>query len=283
MSDVTQSTTCAVKPAIAGRQRRIAVNGRVISRGDIARETQNHPAAKPIEAWLAAARALVVRELLLQEAERLAVAPDPAEDSEGRRETDDESRIRVLVEREVVVPVATDEECRRLYDADPRRYRTPDLYAVRHILFAAAPDDEEARDAAKAEALRVADIARGDVTRFETLAAAFSACPSGRVGGRLGQIGPGQTVPEFERALAALRVGEVAAEPVETRYGFHVVLVERRIDGVALPFEAVRHAIATRLGERAHRTAVRQYISLLAGRAEVEGIDLAGATSPLVQ
>ena len=43
------------------------------SRSAIARETQNHPAAKPIDAWLAAARALVVRELLLQEARRLGI------------------------------------------------------------------------------------------------------------------------------------------------------------------------------------------------------------------
>ena len=45
----------------------IRVNGAVIAREVIAREVQNHPAEKPILAWQAAARALVVRELLLQE------------------------------------------------------------------------------------------------------------------------------------------------------------------------------------------------------------------------
>ena len=49
----------------------ISVNGKVIPREVIAREVQNHPAEKPILAWQAAARALVVRELLLQESERL--------------------------------------------------------------------------------------------------------------------------------------------------------------------------------------------------------------------
>ena len=47
----------------------ISVNGAVIAREIIAREVQNHPAEKPILAWQAAARALVVRELLLQEAQ----------------------------------------------------------------------------------------------------------------------------------------------------------------------------------------------------------------------
>ena len=47
----------------------ITVNGKVIPREVIAREVQNHPAEKPILAWQAAARALVVRELLLQESD----------------------------------------------------------------------------------------------------------------------------------------------------------------------------------------------------------------------
>eukprot|EP01035_Chromulina_nebulosa_P000983 gene984-1333_t len=79
----------------------VSVNGVVISRAAIAQETQNHPAAKPIEAFQAAAHALVVRELLLQEARRLGLSPAPAEDGEGRRETEEEALIRQLVEDEV--------------------------------------------------------------------------------------------------------------------------------------------------------------------------------------
>ncbi len=283
LSTLEAPAACAVKPAIAGRRRRIAVNGRVIAPGDIARETQNHPAERPVEAWLAAARALVVRELLLQEAERLAIPAEPAEDAAGRRETDDEARIRGLVEREVATPEASEAEARRIYEASPARFRTPDLYEVSHILLAAPPSDADARTAAEAEARRIAAAARRGADRFAPLAAAFSACPSGQTGGHLGQIGPGQTVPEFERALPGLPVGEVAPDPVETRYGFHVVLVERRIAGRALPFEAVRGAIGAWLAARARHVAVRQYISMLAGRAEIEGIDLAAADGPLVQ
>src|SRR5438128_11553668 len=80
----------------------ISVNGKVIAREVIAREVQNHPAEKPILAWQAAARALVVRELLLQEAVRLGIEAEPLQDPEGRRETADEAAMRVLIEREVV-------------------------------------------------------------------------------------------------------------------------------------------------------------------------------------
>ena len=65
----------------------VSVNGVNIPHDAIARETQYHPASKPIAAWQAAARALVVRELLLQEARRLGVAAIPSSDVSGRRGT----------------------------------------------------------------------------------------------------------------------------------------------------------------------------------------------------
>ncbi|MGL5735868.1 MAG: peptidylprolyl isomerase, partial [Beijerinckiaceae bacterium] len=67
------------------------MNDVVIARNAIAQETQNHPAATPLEAWQAAARALVIRELLLQEARRLVLTPQPLQDDEGRRETGEEA------------------------------------------------------------------------------------------------------------------------------------------------------------------------------------------------
>ncbi|MFO1088000.1 MAG: peptidylprolyl isomerase [Hyphomicrobiales bacterium] len=274
---------CSIKPAIPLKPKKISVNGVRIARETIARETQNHPAAKPIEAWLAAARALVVRELLLQEATRLGVVPVPTSDTEGRRETDEEAMIRQLVEREIIVPEASDDECRRYYDNNRQRFRTAPLYEARHILFPADPSDAPARSVAgdRAEAA-IAEL-MADPARFAALAEAISACPSGKVGGSLGQVGPAQTVPEFEQALELAPIGQIMPTPVETRYGVHVVLVERRIDGVTMPFEAVRPTIAAWLAERVRRTATRQYIAVLAGKAEITGIDLAQAPTPLVQ
>ena len=104
---------------------------------------------------------------------------------------------------------------------------------------------------------------------------------SGKTGGSLGQIGPGQTVPEFEAALSRMADREIAL--IETRYGFHVIMVDRRIPGRELPFELVKDRIASWMEERVRRTAIRQYISILAGRATVTGIDLGVTQSPLVQ
>ena len=265
------------------RARAVLVNGVTISRAAIAQEVQNHPSSTPAEAWTKAASALAVRELLLQEARRLGIEPDPEVDEDGRRETDEEALVRMLIAREVRTPNPAEDECRRVFQANRARFRSPSLYEVRHILFAANRHDEVARAAAQAQAEAV--IAQLDASPhlFSDLAALHSACPSAGTGGSLGQIGPSQTVPEFEAALDRLPVGRVAPQPVVTRYGLHVVLVDRKIEGVELPFELARAPITRWLTERVRRTAIRQYIGLLAGRAHIEGVDLAMPASPLVQ
>jgi len=281
----TQAAThgCAVKPAITTKQKAISVNGIAIPRAAIARETQNHPASKPIEAWLAAARALVVRELLLQQARRLGIAPEPIEDDEGRRETDEEALVRAVVAREVVTPRADQAACRRYFDMNRARFRTPDLYEVRHILLSAPPGDRAARQAARQRAEAIIAALRHGPAAFGDIARTESACPSGKTGGSLGQIGPGQTVPEFEQALPSQPVGEVAPAPIESRYGFHVIAVERRVAGRELPFEMMETRIAAWLDEKVRRTAIRQYIGILAGHAEITGIALDASATPLVQ
>jgi peptidyl-prolyl cis-trans isomerase C len=102
----------------------ISVNGVVIPRDMIAREVQHHPASKPVEAWLSAARALVVRELLLQQSRRIGIAASPLRDEHGRRETDEDALIRQLIEREVRMPEPDEETCRRFYEQRKRMFRS---------------------------------------------------------------------------------------------------------------------------------------------------------------
>jgi len=278
----------SIDPTVATPRKRlqprvVSVNGVAIPREAIAQEIQNHPAPTQFEAWTAAASALAIRELLLQEARRLNVRAEPVADGAGRRETLEEALVRSLVEEEVVTPTAGEAECRRYYEQNKRRFRSPDLFEVSHILVAAAPGDVAARAAGRAEAEVLIETLLDAPHRFAELCRQFSRCPSREVDGNLGQIGPGQTVPEFEVALGAMPIGSVHEIPVESRYGFHVVRVNRREEGRQLPFEAVRQRIGDYLDERVRRTAIRHYIAMLAGRAAVEGIDLTGSPSPLVQ
>ncbi|ACL57109.1 peptidylprolyl isomerase [Methylobacterium nodulans] len=267
-------SACSIRTVPTAPKVPIRVNGVTISRAVISREVQNHPAPTPVAAWRAAALALVLREALAQEARRLGIRAEPATDAEGRRETEEEAGMRALVEREAVVPEPTEEECRRYYERNRARFRAPDLVEASHILFAARKDDATGYELARLNARTVVAMLKADPDTFEELARVHSACPSAELGGSLGQVTTGQTTPEFEAALLGMRPGETSSEPVETRYGFHVIRLGRRIDGCTLPFEAVRQRIAEYLSEAVRRRAQAQYVARLLAQARIEGIEI---------
>ena len=91
----------------------------------------------------------------------------------------------------------------------------------------------------------------------------------------------GQTVAEFETALQRMRPGEFAI--AETRYGYHVIRLDHHAPGQMLPFELARDRIADYLTTSVQHRALAQYVSVLAGRAEISGVTLSAAASPLLQ
>ena len=118
---------------------------------------------------------------------------------------------------------------------------------------------------------------RFDPHRFAELARAHSACPSAAQGGNLGQITAGQTTPDFEAALHTLAPGELTATPVATRYGLHIIRLDRKIEGRELPFEAVAPEIADYLRQSVRRRASAQFVARLVSQAQIRGIALEGA------
>ena len=273
MVEIIDTSSRPVPPAPAP----VSVNGVVISRDDIARELQNHPADKPSFAWQDAARALVVRELLLQEARRQEIAADPILDEKGRRETKEETLLRALIAAEIRVPEPDEETARRYYRKNLQKFCSASIYEAAHILFTARRDDQAAYAIACDKAKRALAEIRRNPARFGDLAKLHSDCPSAAQEGNLGQITEGQTTPEFEQALFALDPGQISEEPVPTRYGWHIIRLDRKVEGRQLPFELVAGRIAEYLREQVERRATAQYIARLVSRAHITGIELTGA------
>ncbi|KRW96103.1 peptidase [Paracoccus sp. MKU1] len=250
----------------------VVVNGVTIDPGRIAAEAQNHPApkGKPGHAWRAAARALAVRELLLQEARARGIAAEPAELAPGQWETEDEAAIRALLEREIRPASAERAALAAHYAAHPEQFRAPSLFEAAHILFAAAPDDAEARAEARARAETVLAELRAEPRRFAELAARYSACSSKAAGGVLGQLTSGDTVPEFEAVLATMEEGALAL--AETRYGLHVIRLDARARGEVLPFEVVLPQLRHAHDKAAWLRASRDYVDGLIAGAEISGV-----------
>ncbi len=275
-----QETQDAAPELIASSEQewpRIKINGVSLPQESIAQELQYHPADTRQEAVFLASQALVIRELLNQRVTELGIEVQ-AKDGENL----EEAAISALIDREVALPSADPVACLQYYENNRARYASAPLLAARHILLACAADDVEGRSMASEQAQALLDQLKVDGNRFAELVQAYSSCPSKAQGGALGQISQGQTVPEFERQLFRLPEG-LASRPIESRYGFHLVWVDQRIDGRQLPYEVVEGSIRAELDQRVWQVAVVQYIKGLIGAADIQGIVLEGADSPLLQ
>lgn len=256
----------------------ITVNSIKISPEEINAEVQYHPASSFTEAKVQAMQALVIRELLIQRASELGIY------SREEAVKNPDSVIDELLDQEIKTPEPDEETCSRYYESNKRKFITSPIFDVSHILYLAPPDDKEARMGAKLKAEESIRILQEKPEAFEELARTHSACSSAKDGGRLGQISKGQTMPGFEVALLGMKEGEISQQPVETEVGYHIIKVFRRAEGKQLPFSVVREWIKEYLYTQSRDQAFRQYIQLLAGRADISGFRFQGAAqTPLVQ
>ncbi len=254
-----------------------------ISAERIANEMQHHAASDADSAWEEAARALVVRNLLLGEARRQELTAGKLCDRQGRVLNEEDALIETLLEQEISIPQASEKEARRFYEQHRENFTSDTLIEAEHILFSASPDDTLNYNIALSDARALIRTLKQEPHRFGELARVHSACPSKEQGGCLGQISHGQTVPEFEEVLFELAEGELADEPVRSRYGVHVIRAGRRVEARQLPFEQIDTSIRAYLEEATYRRALSQYLAILAGRTAIEGIELPISDGPMVQ
>jgi peptidyl-prolyl cis-trans isomerase C len=119
--------------------------------------------------------------------------------------------------------------------------------------------------------------------RFAEAARQWSNCPSGQQGGELGWLGRADCAPEFARDVFASQEIGVLPRLVHSRFGLHVVEVCAREAGVLPDWQQLRPAVAQALHQQTWVSALNQYLQLLAGKAQVVGVRIDAADSPLVQ
>ena len=235
----------------------------------------------------AALREFAWSELLRQEAVRQGLLPAHQDDRAPALTHGDQEVIEAMLERTIPVPVPADEECRRYYESRKTHFVQGARVHARHILFAVTPGVDVGKLAARAEqALLELSHKDVDAGRFADLAGELSNCPSGAAGGDLEWIGPQDCADELARELfhqSPLPGIGLRPRLVHSRYGFHILEVLERQEGRLPAFDEVRERIALQLAQQSRAKALHQYIQLLAGSAEVTGVELAGAASPLVQ
>lgn len=248
----------------------ITVNGVVIDPIQIAQEVQYHPAESKDEALYLSAQALVVRELLRQ-----AVLAD-VNLGEAAWQADEERAISDLLANHVAPQTPSEAHIAQYYEQNKQKFITPPVMSVRHILLACPPEEGDERLKLKKQAQQMIDAithSNNPDGEFVFYAQSVSACPSKDDGGHLGVIEKGATVPEFESALFTLPQG-LSPNPIETRYGIHVVEILDKKEGVALNFEQAKPMIVNQLTQQSFHHALTDYLFGLSQRARITGIDL---------
>jgi len=258
----------------------IRVNNTEFDETAIVKEMQYHTAKTHTEAKNKASEALIISELLKQRASVLEL--DGADVKIGTGNENEEVFLESLLALEVDFPKASEEDSRCYFNANPKKFMTTPLIEAKHILLDAAPDDANARSEAIELAEQLIKRLKDEPKSFSELAILHSKCPSAKTGGQLGQLGKGQTVPEFERQLFNCSLG-LASSPLESRYGVHIVYLDRRVEGKVLPYEMVKERISDYLNEKVRRKAIAQYIHTLVSDADIEGFDFTVSDSPLMQ
>jgi peptidyl-prolyl cis-trans isomerase C len=160
--------------------------------------------------------------------------------------------------RDVVsAPIVTNPEIRAYYDQHPSEFATPEMIKVRHIVITAngagpAPKTKErALEAIKGvySEIRSQNVFPKDtdqdvidrivIAHFAQAAQKYSEDGSAQSGGDLGWVSRGSLDPTFEETAFALKKGNISGI-VETRFGFHLILVEDKKPAGTEPFETAK-------------------------------------------
>ncbi len=244
--NISSTPTIAKSDAIA------EVNGKYISKSSfemlkkqIAQRGQPIPDEQLINE-------LVKMELLVQEAEnkKLAETPEIANQMEMmRRSMLSQAAVKDYIDSHPV----TDEELKAEYEKLISAKGSSE-YKARHILV---KTEDEAKKI-------IAELKAG--AKFEDLAKKKSTGPSASRGGDLGWFAPERMVPPFSEAVIALKNGEFTTEPVQTQFGWHVILRENSRDKTPPSFEELKDRLKATL----QKQKVQNYLESLRKQAKVE-------------
>ncbi len=203
---------------------------------------------------------LIQQQLLGQQQEELTQQNALTLDNETR------SLLAVQTVNALTNDVVTDEAVQAAYDAQFAEFEGEDEFDASHILV-------ESEDEAKALKAQLDDGAD-----FAEMAREHSTGPSGPNGGALGWFGKGQMVPEFENAVLGLEKGQIS-EPVQTQFGWHLVILNDKRKSEAPALEAVRDELAQTIQQEA----IQARIDELTQQAQIERAALEGAGPEVIR
>lgn len=205
---------------------------------------------------------LITRELLLQEARKRGLDRDRALVERVER-FKERSVLDNLMREEVDSRITvTLEEMKAYYAANPESFTSHDDLRASHILVKTEEDALDARkrlDQGEDFAALARKVSLDLATRFK--------------GGDLGPIKKGQTIPQFEKTLLALKVGEIS-HPVATQFGYHIIKLNARASGAPLSFEDAKDLVKEQIQVEKKRKRFDELVASLRAKAKLRVADV---------
>ena len=159
--------------------------------------------------------------------------------------------------------IVTDEELRAEFNPEKSR-------SAQHILI----DTRDAKDdAAKAEAKAKIEmiLAKAKLGEdFGELAKEYSDCPSGKNGGDLGKFARGQMVPEFDKAVFSMNIGDISGI-VETEFGYHIIKLNEIVTN---DFEEMKDQLKEKIISDKKRVEYEKFLTNLKTKANFEELEI---------
>jgi peptidyl-prolyl cis-trans isomerase C len=178
--------------------------------------------------------------------------------------------IRELLDSRIEGKVAvSDKETKAYYDGNLEHFKKPEQVRASHILIKVDPGSEEAK---KAEARNRIELLQTKLKKgedFGALAKEYSEGPTGPKGGDLGFFGRGQMVKPFEEAAFTMKPGQVS-DMVETRFGYHLIMVTDRTPEGTVPYEEAKDRLEQFLMQQKVQAEIANYVETLKAEAKIE-------------
>jgi parvulin-like peptidyl-prolyl isomerase len=260
------SIACAVLGVSLNATVYATVNGENVTEQDIAVMMRAMQGAKfeslPADAQQKIVEQAVERKLLTTEAVKSGIEKDK-DYAEALKRIKSDLALEMWMKKIFDGIKVSANEVKDYYDKNADKFMQPATVKARHVLV---KTEEEAKDVIK----QLDGLSGQKLTdKFIELATTKSTGPSGQGGGDLGWFAANQMVKPFADAAFALKKGEITKTPVQTQFGYHVILVEDTKAAEKASFDTVKHQIENGLKMDKFRVQVAEKAKKLRQNAKV--------------
>jgi len=171
--------------------------------------------------------------------------------------------VNMWMRKQLENTIVSESEAKAFYEKNKARFMQPAKVHARHILVKSEKEAQAIIDALKGlkgEALK---------KKFIELAKKKSVGPSASKGGDLGEFTKGQMVPEFSKAVWALKPGEMTTKPVKTQFGYHVIYLEGKKEAQPVAYDQIKDRIIAMLKQQQFTQKVADITKELRAKANI--------------